>query len=65
MPPYSLLEDETGTLQEGGKIMFELLLSHWATYLFLVWVTVCVVWNLMLIKKNKPDQPKNREPLRA
>ncbi len=36
--------------------MLELLLSHWATYLFLAWFAVILVVNLWPRKKSYPER---------
>jgi hypothetical protein len=49
---------------EGGteKSMIELILSHWATYLFLVWVAFLLVGNLWATRKTGPPAASDRAP---
>lgn len=39
--------------------MIDILLSHWATYLLVGWILVCVVGNMLTGKKSpQPSQPR-------
>jgi hypothetical protein len=40
--------------------MIEFILSHWATYVFLVWLAVCILGNLLT--QQKPGSPPPAAP---
>jgi hypothetical protein len=39
----------------GTEAVIDLILSHWATYVFLAWLPVCILGNLL--KQKKPGKP--------
>jgi hypothetical protein len=45
-----------GNLWRVGKAMIEIILSHWATYVILAWLLVCIIGNL-LPKAKSADTP--------